>query len=337
MLPRGAAALIMASALSPGLAAAQYVRGEVVSAATQIALPYSTVTLAPAFEPRMSDGSGRFAFPQVAPGQYRLTIKHIGYTPFDTTLTVVAGHELVVRAALVPLAIDLPPVTVTALGGCTNPGPPDPRAEPQLAAIFTELRENAGFFRLLSDRYPFRYWVQRRLLLAPGRLLIDTVEYRSDQRWRYAPGRMVRAAGSPQGRTERSLILPNITDLAEGAFHTAHCFTFGGVEQIDERAHLRVDFQAAAKLRSPDVDGTAWLDSASYELRRVVLRLTNPQRVQKDIADVEVTVFFDKVQPSISLPKHILSVTTYAKDQGSGWEEQRFLRMEYVRESPGGP
>ena len=48
-------------------------------------------------------------------------------------------------------------------------------------------------------------------------------------------------------------------------------------------------------------------------------------------------MFFDKVQPSISLPKHILSVTTYAKDQGSGWEEQRFLRMEYMRESPGGP
>jgi hypothetical protein len=306
-----------------------------LSAATLLRLPYSTVTLAPGSGPRFSDDSGRFAIAAVAPGTYRLSVKHIGYAPFDTVLTVVAGHDLVVRASLIPLAVELPPVTVVAGTTCARPGAPDPRTNPQLATIFAELRDNAGRYRLLSDTYPFRYWVLRRYQASARRVVIDTVEYRSQERWRYAPGRLVRRVGSPQGRTERSLILPNIADLADDAFHDAHCFSFGGVERLDDRPHLRVDFQAAARLRSPDVDGTAWLDSATYELRRVVLNLTKPERAVPGVQSVEVTVLFGEVLPSLVLPRHILSVTTFTRDRGSGSEDQRFLRLEFLRGAPG--
>jgi hypothetical protein len=334
---RVAMGLMVALPLAWRPATCQSVRGEVLSATTLTPLPFSRVVLEPGFDPRLTDATGRFAITNVQPGSYRLTLKHIGYMPFDTVLTVTSGLDIVIRAALSMLAVELPAVTVVAGRTCTQPGPPDPKTAPELAAIFTELRENAGFYRLHADAYPFRYWVQRRYQPSPLRTFIDTVEYRSVNRWRYTPGRMIRKAGAPSGRTERSLILPNIADLADEAFHGAHCFTFGGVERIGERPHLRVDFQAAARLRSPDVDGSAWLDSVTYALGRFVLQLTRPEEAERNIAAVEVTVLFGEVQPSLHLPQHILSVTTFTGNRPSGFEEQRFVRLEYLRGGPGRP
>lgn len=315
--------------------AAQSVRGEVFWSTTLARLPYSTVILAPAFGQRFTDDSGRFAFSPVAPGTYRLTVKHIGYAPFDTVLSVVAGRDATVRAALRALAVELPPVTIVAANTCTAPGAPDTLAHPQLARIFEQLRENASRFSLLADTYPFRHWVLRTQQAGGGRILSDTVEYRSDARVHYAPGRLVRAGGPVRGRTERSLTLPNVADLADDAFHGAHCFSFGGVERLDDLPYLRVDFRAAARLRSPDVDGTAWLDSATHVLRRLTLQLTRPERAARGIQSLEVTVLFGEILPALSLPSHVMAVTTYRGDNGSAYEEQRFLRLEFLRGAPG--
>jgi hypothetical protein len=314
--------------------AAQSVRGEVLSAATLTPLPYSTVALDPAFAPRFSDDAGRFAFVDVPPGTYRLILKHIGYVPFDTVLTVSAGHDVVIRATLASLAVELPPVTVVAGQTCTAPGAPDAAAHPQLAAIFGQLRENAGRFTLLADAYPFRHWVLRAQQVGEA-IMVDTVEYRSDTRRRYAPGRLVVTSGSPRGPSQRLLNLPTIADLADPVFHGVHCFSFGGIEQLDEAPHFRIDFLAAERLRRPDVEGTAWLDSATFALRQLTLRLTRPERAVRGIRSVEVTVQFGDVLPALSVPSHVVSVTTLTGRGGRRLEEQRFLRLEFLRGAPG--
>jgi len=325
---------VLAAVAGPVAASGQSLRGEAVAAETQARLPYTTVSLIPGFPTRFTDDSGAFVYAALPPGTYRLILRHIGYQLFDTVL-VIADQPIHLRLALRPLAFELPPVTVVALLSCGQPGPPDPAAEPELAAIFDQLRENAARYRLLSDAYPFKYWILRRLQNEGSRLVItDTLEYRSDHMVRYAPGRLVGGYIRAGGGRRRELRIPNAADLADSAFHKAHCFAFGGVESIDGQAHLRVDFQAAARLRAPDVDGTAWLDSATHALRRLTFRLTQAERAVAGLQALDVTVVFGQVLPSIELPSLVVSITT-AKDGSTGLEEQRLLRWAFLRAVPG--
>lgn len=314
--------------------------GEVRAAETQDRLAYSTVTLLPRLSARFTDDSGAFAFRDIPPGSYRLIVRQIGYAPFDTVL-VVADSLLTLRVALRLLAFELPPVTVVATATCRTPGPPDPTTTPELALIFDQLRENAARYRLLVDSYPFRYWTERILEDEDreGNVLtvaVDTLELRSDARWRYAPGRLLTTELGPRRDRERVLNLPQLADLADSSFHRTHCFWFGGLETLEGRPHVRVDFLAAARLRTPDVDGTALLDPRSYQLRQLTLRLTRPGRAARGVTGLEVRATFGELLPSLSVPVAIAATTTVARRGARVHqsEEQRLLRVEFLRQLP---
>lgn len=330
---RAAALAGVCLALTPAAGIAQELRGEVFNAATLTPLPYSTVALTPGFTPRFTDDSGVFVFASLAPGSYRLVVRHIGYRPLDTAVVVAPGHALLVRAGLEPLAVELPPITVSATTGCTRPGAPDAATSPELAQIFDQLRENAARYRLLADKHPYRYWIARRFQIDnPLQIRTDTAEYRSDERQPYRPGRLVRRSGFTR---QPVMTLPNLADLADPAFHEAHCFTFTGIETIDSLPHLRLEFETARRLKKPDVDGIAWLDARTHELRRLTLRLTRPGQADRGLESVSVTVLFGEILPSLVVPRHVVSVTTRRDKKGSTLEEQELAKVEFIDGAPG--
>ena len=326
---------------NPACAGAQSVRGDVRALETKVPLPFSTVVLQPGVTGRFTNDSGVFAFHELAPGDYRVTVRAIGYLPFDTVITV-AGDSIVLHVALRPLAIELPPVTVVATRACLRPGPPARDSEPELAAIFDQLRENASRYRLLSDAYPFKYWIQRRVWDEPkdhgDSVMVDTLELRSDVRFAYKPGGLIITQTGPRGRPEQTLRLPTVIDLADSVFHQAHCFTFAGVDNVDGQSQWRVDFLAAERLKAPDVAGSAWLDSSTYELRQLTFRLTRPERAVRLLKALEVTVAFGQLFPSVTVPIHIAATSeakTRSRHPVTGHEDQRLLRVDFLKGAPG--
>jgi carboxypeptidase family protein len=336
------AASVAAVVACPVPARGQALRGDVRAAETQAPLPYSTVVLDPGFSGRFTDDSGLFAFAALASGTYRLVVRAIGYVPFDTVIAL-TGRPIVLHVGLLPLAFELPPVTVVGMRTCLRPGPPAPDSEPELAAIFDELRETAARYRLLSDAYPFKYWIERRMWDDPPpprgeALVIDTVELRSDVRRRYAPGGLLEVQAGPRGRLERMLRVPTLVDLADSIFHKAHCFAYAGTDTLDGRSQWRVDFLAAEQLRAPDVAGSAWLDTETYLLHRLTFRLTRPERALATVRSLEVTVAFGDLLPSVTVPTRIAATSEAARGPRrrlTGHEEQRLLRVEFVRAPPG--
>ena len=321
----------------PAIAGGQILRGEVRAAETNLVLPFSTVVIQPGVAGRFTDDSGRFAFPELRGGGYRLTIRAIGYLPFDTVITV--GREpIVLHVRLLPLAIELPPVTVVAARACVRPGPPARDSEPELAAIFDQLRDNAARYQLLSTRYPFQYALERRIWSEPASrgMVIDTLELRSDVFKPYVPGGLVTSQPGTRGDQDRILRLPTVIDLADSVFHRAHCFGFGGVDTLEGTATWRVDFIAADRLREPDVAGSAWLDSESYQLRRLVFRLTRPDRAARSLRALEATVAFGDLLPTLTVPIHITATSEgKGKRPVIGHEEQRLLRVHFLNGPPG--
>ena len=322
-------------------AAAQVVRGDVRALETNLPLPFSTVVLQPGVTGRFTNDSGVFAFHDLAPADYRVTIRAIGYLPFDTLITV-AAEPIVLHVALRPLAVELPPVTVVATRACLHPGPPARDSEPDLAAIFDQLRENAARYRLLSDAYPFQYWTQRQVQEEPhargDSLVVDTMELRSDARLPYQPGGLVLNQPGPHGKSERVLRLPTVIDLADSVFHAAHCFSFAGVDHLDGESQWRVDFLAAERLRVPDVAGSAWLDSATYVLRQLTFRLTRPERAVQSLKNLDVTVTFGELFPSVTVPVHVVATSearTRSRHPVTEHQEQRLLRVNFLHGAPG--
>jgi hypothetical protein len=290
---------------------------------------------------RFTNDSGVFAFHELAPGDYRVTVRAIGYLPFDTVITV-AVDTIVLHVALRPLAIELPPVTVVATRACLHPGPPARDSEPELAAIFDQLRENAARYRLLSDAYPFQYWTQRQVWNEPrahgDSVVVDTMELRSDAHLPYKPGGLIITQPGPRGRPERTLRLPTVIDLADSVFHQAHCFAFAGVDNVGGESQWRVDFLAAERLGVPDVAGSAWLDSATYVLRQLTFRLTRPERAVKSLKTLEVTVAFGELFPSVTVPVHIVATSearTQSRHPVTEHQEQRLLRVNFLHGVPG--
>ncbi len=332
------AALILSSSTA---LSAQVLRVDVRSAATNLPVPYGTIALLPGDVERFTNDSGGFSFAGLSSGIYRLVVRAIGYLPFDTTITV-AAEPIAVSVGLRALAIELPPLTVIGRT-CLNPGPPVRDSEPELAAIFDQLRENAARYRLLSDQYPFLYALERRVWDDPpprhgDSLVVDTIELRSDVHKPYKPGSLVQMQPGTRGRDERVLRLPTVIDLADSAFHKTHCFAFAGVDTIGGSPTWRVDFLVGERLRTPDVAGSAWLDSDTYQLRQLTFRLTRPERALASMHALEATVLFGDLLPSVTVPVHIASTSDIKGPRPlTGHETQRLLRVSFLKAPPGGP
>jgi hypothetical protein len=308
-------------------------------------ISYAVVVLEPGVPQRFTDDSGNFVFPSLAPGSYRLRARQVGFKPFDTTLVVPRDSTVVVAISLEHLVVELEEISVvaraTSSDRCTAPGPPDPKVDPDFAAVFDQLRQNAERYWLLADSYPAIYRMERRFGhpdqyrngLAVERT--DTLALRTDARWHYAPGRVVTEVRGPQG-PETQVNLPGLPDFADSTFLANHCFKFAGLASVEGQRYARLDFRAAEAITAPDANGSALLDTASYLIRFLQVRLTKPDLAAASLDGLEATVAFREIMPSLVLPDRISSVqgNVYRTGFVQSIEEQRTVGFTFLRALP---
>lgn len=308
------------------------VRG-VVRGEGDLPLPWATVELSPALR-IFTDDSGKFVFPSVNPGRYDVRVRRLGHVPRDTAITV-GGEPLSLALHLDRLAIALAEVRVVAQKGCVHPGPPDPVSEPTLAAIFEQLHENADRWLLLAARHPFEETVERRVTLrradgsfAPGET--DTLVVGTGTRWRYVPGGVITMTPTIDGMKQQ-MNIPGLPEFADTTFHRAHCFSYAGIQRVKGHDYVRVDFRPADTLSTPDVDGSVYLDTDGYQLRRAELRLTHPEAAGGSLQGLRATTVFREIVPSIVVLETVDAMVTWdetgPKSTVQRTERQRMARM----------
>ncbi|HKC40503.1 MAG TPA: carboxypeptidase regulatory-like domain-containing protein [Gemmatimonadales bacterium] len=304
--------------------------GTVVAAETGEPLPFSIVSLRPGVAEHFTDQAGAFTFSGLPSGIYRLLVRQIGYAPAETTFAVGAEADISIRIALSRVAVELPPLTVTGELTCAQPGPPDATVTPALAAVFDQLLENARRYRLLADSFPFTFVLERALTSTGERREVDTIRQKSvDERRGYRPGRVV-DAGTGAWRDQRVVLWPGLEELADSAFVSNHCFRLAGRDTTEGETLVRVDFEPAARLRSSDVGGAAYLDPMSYQLRYARVRLTRPARTLPGTVGLVATIRFREIAPGIVLQDYVRGVTTLP-GRMERIEEQRLLAVHFLR------
>jgi hypothetical protein len=319
--------------------------GDVVSRESGFPLGHSMVTVLGAERQTFTSEAGVFAFRALEPGRYRLHVTHIGYLPADVDAEVPAGAAPQrVRVALARLSQQLATVKVVAESRCTAPGRPDPGINPDLSAIIIQLRLNAEHYRLLADSFPFEYQVQRSQAEMKsdgnrGTPRIDTLAFRTDRRgWEYTMGDMVER--HPNG--EYVMHLPDLRDFASYDFLNNHCFRYGGLDSTRQGVLLRIDFRADVQIRTPDVNGTIYLDAQTYQIRRADLELSKiPPEVQQ-VTALHVTTLFSEISPSITVIHNVNGISS-RRHSRLPWsivattEDQRMLVFQWLREDPAHP
>src|ERR1700694_5403278 len=113
--------VVLGSLIGSSPAVAQPARGTVSGIAKDSGgsvLQGARVQLDPSGEQAVTDDQGQFRLPDVAPGDYTLTISYVGLSPFTQKVSVAAGQTANVDAALqVPSPSDRGVVTAQRVAG----------------------------------------------------------------------------------------------------------------------------------------------------------------------------------------------------------------------------
>ena len=302
------------------------------------------VSMEPAGRETFTDDRGRFSFPQLSPGTYRIRAIHLGFSPAEQSITVARDSDVTrVQIVLAAVRVRLAAVHITADGPCVAPGAPNPAKEPEFSAIFQQLEQNAQQYRVLADSFPYEYRVARTQYSLRGDSVVegrhtDTLVFKSNVR------RVVYRAGSVVTSnfrsTEHQMLLPTLTDFASDEFVNNHCFRYAGEDQTADGAVVRIDFRAWERLDAPDVDGTILLDARSYQIRRADLRLSQiPYALRHDLTAVSVTTFFGEVEPFVLIFSGVHDVNTLVpsknlKNYIETHEDHQILNFAFLRGDP---
>lgn len=334
---------ITAAAPATGFAQGGVIRGTVTDSVGGT-LGYSVVSLLPEDHRFLTDDAGRFVMSGLATGSYRLRARHLGYLPLDTVVTIAGeGSSLELALRLVHVTVRLAEMRVVARGPCVHPGPPDPDTDLSLAIIFGQLKENADRAITLGAQFPFVFRMERRMLqqMPDGDMRpvgVDTIVIDGGARWMYRRGEVITIVND-YGKPTRQLNIPGLVQLADSGFHNAHCFTYGGVEKIRRKPYIRVDFAPDLLIDTPDIEGSVYLDPDSYQVSRIVMSLTHPERLDAKINELKVTSSFREIVSSIAILDSAEGVTTFEVPRGRPMvraERQKMVNVVFTRAVPPG-
>ena len=325
-------------------AATHLITGVVLAQADESPLPHAMVSMEPAGRETFTDDRGRFSFPHLSPGTYRIRAIHLGFSPAELTVTVARDSDVTrIQIVLPAVRVRLAAVHITADGPCVAPGAPDPAKQPEFAAIFQQLEQNAQQYRLLSDSFPYEYRVARTQYSLRGDSVVegrrtDTLLFKSDaRRVAYRAGNVVTSGFRT---TEHRMLLPTLTDFASDEFINNHCFRYAGDDVAPEGPVVRIDFRAWERLDAADVNGTILLDATSYQIRRADLHLSQiPYPLSHDLAAVSVTTFFGEVEPSVLIFSGVHDVNTMVpsrnvKNYMETHEDHQILDFAFLKGDP---
>jgi hypothetical protein len=316
------------------------VRGLVIDAESGRPLGYTAIMLVSRGLERFSDDSGRFVLAGLPAERLALRVRHIGYAPRDTNVTLAPGQTLDIRVELRRIAVELAGVRVEASRTCVEPGRPRRDVDSTLAIVFQQLEQNAQQYRLITTRYPFESTVRQVFSYATsaGTAPINTTSalVRSDGSERYSPGDVIVKRG-----LSRAVAIPSLAVFTDRAFVEAHCFRAGGLQDMSGEKLFRIDFQAAAKIDSPDLDGSMYLDPANFVIRRSEIRVTNLSRGLSDFDSIAVTSRFEEIFPGVPIVAEVDGLSHYTKPRTSNGEQllalaehQRDVQLRFIRGQP---
>jgi len=302
------------------------------------ALPYGTIAIQPIGITRFTDESGHLTIRHLAPGQYTLQAREIGFAPADTIVTVHGGDEQSITIALHRVAIRLARIMVQAQRSkdCIGTGLPEHFGDADVEEVFRQLRANIDRVRLLSDQYPLQYSLERLKMTrrpgAPDRVIQHDTTVFDNRRDAYRPGNVV-YFDDDHGVQQQMVRLITFADLGDSSFQANHCFDYGGAPWVDGKRMIEIDFRPAKRLREPDVEGSIFLDAGRFVVRRAAFHLSHPERANPPIGEFGITTTFREVAPLITL------FETVDTDEPLGdvraLEHDRLIRFQYVQRSPG--
>ncbi|MCU0627234.1 MAG: carboxypeptidase-like regulatory domain-containing protein [Gemmatimonadaceae bacterium] len=271
-----AAAMLVLLVAAPGMLAAQRLRVRVIDATTGTGVVGALVAAVDSSGQVVGEGlsqrAGERVVPLPAAGRYRLRVRRIGTQPYlGEAIRVGTGETRDLLVELHARGQRLSTVRVTRDAVCGRA----PDGDTRLAELFEQLATALDATAL-----------SRADTMAQQRLLVREVE-----RELGAQGSLVAQRVTREGRgTGRSFVAvpaerleqegfvirerdggfrffaPDERVLTSDAFARTHCFAL----VPDDSAGLQgVRFRPAPGRRRPDIEGVAWIDSASGEPRRL--------------------------------------------------------------------
>ncbi|MEP6692939.1 MAG: hypothetical protein ABJD07_17410, partial [Gemmatimonadaceae bacterium] len=216
------------------------------------------------------------------------------------------GAREPVTISLEPRAAVLAPIAVTAARiECAVGGFADATLAPAAGVLMEEAALNAERARLFVRTYPMVYRFVVRTEFRTDRdiwtrLRIDTIAEASLSDWRYRPGTVVYRGASPNGEIGPQMHVPELADVADTSFQRHHCFRYAGRDANDSTHAERIDFVPTSDVRAPDIEGSLYLDSRTFLLRRATFRLTRAA-----LLDVEVS--YREIYPGIVVLERIIA------------------------------
>ncbi|HUQ18043.1 MAG TPA: carboxypeptidase-like regulatory domain-containing protein [Gemmatimonadaceae bacterium] len=313
----------------------------VVVGSNGIPLPYSTVTVIETGASRFTGQNGDFVIAGLSPGAYHLRVKQLGFVAQDTAIVLRGGPQQI-RVTLQPSPFKLSTVTVRATKGCIAAN--DRRGAADFQTILAELQNNAERERLLVKSYPFEYRIARTFdtptLADAMRREYDTASFRSDTRPPYLPGQLIRDDPSAHPPNSKQMTIPVLEDLGDPAFLQSHCFSYEGIAREKSSATYRIDFRPVSSLRKPDIEGSVFLDTASFVVRRAEFHLTRPEQFNLALRELQVTTNYREIFPGVTVVGDVVSIQML-KGSGVGGrvtrltEKQRLLDFQFLGAKPG--
>ncbi|MEO7999504.1 MAG: carboxypeptidase-like regulatory domain-containing protein, partial [Gemmatimonadaceae bacterium] len=292
---------LSAQSVSPGQSAV--LRGTVTNA-TGEPLQYAVVSIPSLDRQQFANSQGKFYFTGLEPGKYQLSIRQLGFTAVSVEITLAAGQSQDVPVRMQRIVTTLTSMKVLADWPCDKPGRPSGVGRVDLVEVFEQLEQNAVRMRLLSTEYPFDVITERIRVLrhADGLETIeshDSVRAPNQQKARYRPGEVVHVIDENVRPRQKYMQLPTLLDFADPLFQANHCFLLRGVEQTATGKEIRVDFKPAAKLKTPDVAGSVFLDAESYKLLRSDIEMTKIPNDLPGLMRVQALTYFDDIVPGL--------------------------------------
>jgi hypothetical protein len=308
-------AICLAIATAPGgLAADAWERTRLPAAAlvvqvldggTRRPLPNADVLDIGSGTHRLTDARGEARLGWPMSGVLRLRVRQLGYRFVERELRASGAAADTVTVALERVAFVLPELRAEARHQCEALLD---SASRQLALLaLGQLRLAAEHYDQFRRAYPFDMRGERRTVLVgsdgrPKQVRVNR-ERESSERWGdpYRPGDVLR-----RERRGFSASLLFISTLADSVFWEGHCFSVRGMETRDAQRLLRLEFVPNPELRTPDWEGTAWIDSSTSVLRRIEFRLAGltdddePRRL-------EGYTTFSAPSPYITIPDSIVA------------------------------
>ena len=342
------AALPLGAQRAPARMAASIV-GFVTARQTGEPLAFADATIEDIGIGTFAQSNGMFRLRGIPPGPIALRVRRLGFTPVTLHLTLVEGREDTVRVALERLAIQLERVRVSD-EVCPSRGAE--RADTATLAILRQLWDNAERNKLLAHESPFVSRMERAIG-APERMVslggnqrtritrVDTVQVSAEHDWRYEPGKLVmRTEADEAAEAPEKMIVPQLVDFADDVFTDNHCFKYAGVSKVDGVRRIQVDFEPVKTLREPDVRGSMFLDTASYQLVRSDFVMERPSYLHptEETWEIRVSTWFREVLPALPVVDRICTRTTShyvarsGGPRGAAIEKQRLIDLKFERD-----